>query len=310
MQDAKVRRLKEKLHSELGAELLSYLSDPAILEIMLNPDGRIWIEHKTLGLCATLDEMSPIVARQLLGTIADFSGSVINEAEPILETILPFTRYRFQGLIPPVVSAPCFAIRKFSAIHFSLQDYIDQDRLTLEQGEFIREAITLEDSILIAGGPGSGKTTFANALLNEMVLLGNANQRFVIIEDTPELRCLAANTVFLKTSATCDHSQLLRATLRLRPNKICLGECRGKEMLTLLKAWNTGTPGGLTTIHSNSAESALIRVVEMAEESGSAVSPYFICESIQLIVSMADRRIREIKRLVGYQEDRYVFETI
>jgi type IV secretion system protein TrbB len=245
IQEAKLGRLKDKLQNELGIAILSFLSNPDIFEIMLNPDGNIWVEHKTLGLYPTSEKMQPVVARQLLGTVADFSGVVVNEKFPILETVLPFTGFRFEGLIPPIVAAPCFSIRKFAELNFTLNDYINKRMLTAKQAYSIREAIGARESILIAGGPGTRKTTLANAVLNKMVLIGNPHQRFLIIEDAPELKCLALNTLFLKTSDYVDHAQLLRATLRFRPDKICLGECRGKEMLTLLKAWNTGTSGGL-----------------------------------------------------------------
>lgn len=307
----KEQRLEAKFQSELGSSITSYLLNDAIVDIMLNPDGRLWVRDKIQGFLDTNENMDPLHAHQLIGSIADHSWLVVNESNALLETELPIYKYRFVGLVPPLVISPCFTIRKSASLLFSLDDYIEQKIVTDRQAQIIRAAINANDTILIAGGPGTGKTTFANALLHEMVQLGNPNQRFILIEDTRELQCSAPNTVPIKTNALHDYDRLLNTTLRKSPERIILGECRGKEIITLLNAWNTGTKGGLTTIHSNSAKSALLRVSEMAKESGDSVSPRFICESINMIVSIGfdkdhKRLVKEIVQVVDYKDGEYV----
>jgi type IV secretion system protein VirB11 len=194
---------------------------------------------------------------------------------------------------------------------FSFEDYLNQKVMTPLQVEIIRGSILTQESIIIAGGPGTGKTTFANTLLAEMFRLGSPHQRFILIEDIKELHCPAPNKVPMKTSDLIDHEHLLKVTLRKSPNKIIVGECRGKEMMMLLKAWNTGARGGLATIHANSAESALLRIYDMAVESGVVPSPYLICESINLIIALDftngnQRQVKEIVQVLGYKEGKYV----
>jgi type IV secretion system protein TrbB len=311
----KQQRIYEKLNRELGAEILSYLSNPHIVEILLNPDGKLWVDHLREGMVETTVSFNPLEALQLIGTVATLAGTVVNEKKPILETELPIRGSRFEAIIPPVVKNPCFCIRKHAEEIYTFADYIAQGILTDAQAEQILTGIQRRASILIVGGPGTGKTTFANAVLHEMVQMGDSKQRFLILEETRELQCAAKNVVYLKTTDHVNFQELLRATLRLRPDKICLGECRGAEMLTLLKAWNTGAQGGLATLHANSANSALIRVAEMAEESGSHVSPYLICESISLVVAMEfhptkGRSIQAVSRVVDYKDAQYVLQNL
>lgn len=313
--EIKQQRLVEKLNLELGPELLSYLSDPNVIEIMLNPDGKVWLDIKNQGMIPSKTAIDFATAHQLLGSIAEITGTCINETNPRIETRLPFTSYRFAGIIPPNVKAPSFTIRKQCDQIFTLADYIEQGGISCKSVGLLRRLIKNKKTVLIAGGPGTGKTTFANAILREMFEQGFYSQRFILIEDTQELQCQAPNTVNFRTSDILSYDDLLATSLRFRPDVICVGECRGKEMLTLLKAWNTGTRGGIATIHANSAESALIRVKDLANESGVTVSPHLICESIQVIVAMDfdqqfGRRVKEIKLLRGYKDGQYVFEDL
>lgn len=307
-------RIYEKLAHECGPVILRALEDPDVTEIMLNPNGFVWVESKSTGMVNTGYKMDPVQAFNLIGTVADLHGDIINENKPILEAEMPLDGSRFEAAIPNVVIAPSFTLRKRARRIFTLDDYIHQSILSISQADSIRKAIHERASILVVGGPGTGKTTLTNAILNEMVHLGDSNQRFVIIEDTRELQCAAQNTLSLKVTPAACHQSLLRMALRSRPDKICMGECRGAEVLTLLKAWNTGTPGGIATIHANTARSALIRIGDMIEEAGVSRQHNLICEAINIVISLSfdlthGRKVDEILRVKGFKNDEFVFEV-
>ncbi|OYX47011.1 MAG: P-type conjugative transfer ATPase TrbB, partial [Alphaproteobacteria bacterium 32-64-14] len=204
---------------------------------------------------------------------------------------------RFEGVLPPVSRAPCFAIRKPASRVFTLDDYQASGVITPEQAATLRAAIRDHANIMVAGGTGSGKTTLANALLHEIAQLG---ERVVILEDTRELQCAAEDVVALRTQpGSVSLSDLVRSTLRLRPDRIVVGEVRGPEALDLLKAWNTGHPGGIATLHANSASAALSRLEQLTMEVCETPPRALIAEAIDLIVFVerggpAGRRIPEI----------------
>jgi P-type conjugative transfer ATPase TrbB len=309
----KYQRLQQKLWREFGDSIAEWIANNDISEIMLNPDGKLWVQDRELGLTFNGDTLSSVQAMNLIGTIASLNDRVVNEHHPILECEIPFLGHRFEAVIPPVVSAPTFCIRKRATQVFTLSDYVQEGMLTSPQSSLLSHAIHSRKTILVVGGPGTGKTTFANALLHEMVNHFDHSQRILILEDTHELQASSLNTVFLQTTPTVDFQQLLRASLRLRPDRICMGECRGAEMLTLLKCWNTGTPGGIATLHANSAKAALSRIQEMVAESGSYPKPQLIVEAVNVIVSLSfhptkGRMVNEILEVTGYQDQDFQFK--
>jgi type IV secretion system protein VirB11 len=194
---------------------------------------------------------------------------------------------RFEGILPPVATAPCFAIRKPAARIHSLGDYVADGIMSRDVAELLRQAVLHRANIVVAGGTSSGKTTLANALLNEMAEI---DERIVIIEDTRELQCPAADTVALRTRAGhVTIGDLVRSTLRLRPDRIIVGEVRGPEALDMLKAWNTGHPGGIATVHANSATAALHRLESLVQEAVVTVPRRLIAEAIDLVVFISGR---------------------
>jgi type IV secretion system protein VirB11 len=280
------------------------MADPAITDIIINEDGRAWFEAHSKGLFEAGFSISPSQIESLIGTVAAALGTVADDANPIVEGERPIDRIRFEGLIPPVVRRPCFAMRKPAQVLYTLTDYV-RDRIVTEyQTGIFREAIGRRENILISGGTGSGKTTLGGALINEMVEHSDPNERYVIIEDTLEIQCRAQNLVQLRTSENADLTRLVRATMRLRPDRIIIGEVRGGEALALLKAWNTGHPGGVTTIHANSAKAALTRLSSLVQEAGVPPQPELIAETVQLIAFIVrtakGRRLTELLRVEGY----------
>jgi type IV secretion system protein TrbB len=305
--DVQTARLSEKLRRELGPAVLKALSDPDVIEIILNPDGRIWIESHTAGMSQTDASMAPTQAENLIGTVAAALNAVVNPQNPIVEGELPLTGSRFEGLLPPIAPSPCFVIRKRASALYKLDDYVKDNIVARAQAIALRDAISKRRNIVIAGGTGSGKTTLVNALIHEMVTLGHQAERFVIIEDTLELQCSARNALQLHTTDAADMTRLVRATMRLRPDRIIIGEVRGKEALALLKAWNTGHPGGVTTVHANSASAALLRLLSLVEEAGVPAQPQLIAEAVNLLAfmertSITGRRLTELLRVEGYDQ--------
>jgi P-type conjugative transfer ATPase TrbB len=309
------RRIEEMLRRELGALILEALADNDVIEIMLNPDGHIWLDRMGSGMMDTGEVMHRAAAENLLCTLAGYANTEISAEKPLLEIELPIDGSRFEGLLPPVVSSPVFAIRKRPGRIFTLGDYVAQSIITLAHAAIIRTAIRAKDNILIVGGTGSGKTTFANSLLHEMAQL-DSSRRLVLIEDTVELQCTLPNHVALRTSTSMDMARCLKAAMRLRPDSIVIGEVRGAEALALVKAWNTGHPGGLATIHASSARSGLIRLEQLVQEAGVVPQPAVIAEAVKLIVFICKikespgRLVSEILRVSGYAQGKYVVENL
>jgi type IV secretion system protein VirB11 len=303
-QQIQERRRDELLRRQLGPQLLAAIADPTITDIIVNEDGRVWFEAHGKGLFAAGFVLPESHRESLIGTVAAALGTTADNDHPIVEGELPIERIRFEGLMPPVVRRPCFAMRKPAQVLYTLDDYVRDGIVTGAQAEIFREATHRRWNIAIAGGTGSGKTTFAGALINEMVAGSNSNERYVIIEDTLEIQCRAENLVQLHTSEAIDLTRLVRATMRLRPDRIIIGEVRGAEALALLKAWLTGHPGGVTTIHANSARAALTRLSSLVQEAGVPPQPELIAETIDLIAYIVrtpkGRKVTELVRVESY----------
>ncbi|RTM09610.1 MAG: P-type conjugative transfer ATPase TrbB [Hyphomicrobiales bacterium] len=304
-------RLVRKLQDALGDELCVALDDASVVEIMLNPDGRLFIERLGHGIAAA-GEMTAAAAEIVIGSVAHALQSEADDEQPIISGELPIGGHRFEGLLPPVVSRPTFSIRRRASRLIPLDDYVKSRVMTRQQADVIRNAIASRLNIVISGGTGSGKTTLANAVISEIVDAA-PDDRIVILEDTAEIRCVAENAVALHTSDTIDMARLLKSTMRLRPDRIIVGEVRDGAALTLLKAWNTGHPGGVTTIHSNSAMSALRRLEQLTAEVSQQPMREVIGEAVDLIVSIErcgrGRRVRDVIHVESFNGSRYETEA-
>lgn len=244
------------------------LDDPALVELMANDDGVIWVERKGSSRCVRTEFVMPAATRDnVLRVLAGHMQLVCNADHPRLSTILPETGERFQGFVPPIVPAPAFAIRKPAIQVFSLGQYVQDGIMTPGQAQCLTQAVQSHRNVLIGGGTGTGKTTCANALLQVMAELG---ERIITLEDTPELQCPAPNTVRLFTrpdpadpGKDVTMQKLVQDTLRMRPDRIVLGEVRGVEAVDLMDALATGHPGGLCTVHAGSAAGVLPRLEQL-----------------------------------------------
>ena len=289
------------LRTALGPQIAAYLEDPGIVEVMLNPDGRLWIDRLSGGLKDTGNLVTPEDAERIVRLVAHHVGAEVHAGAPRVSAELPETGERFEGLVPPVVTAPCFAIRRPAVAIFSLDDYVAAAVMTAAEAEELRTAVRTRKNILVAGGTSSGKTTLVNALLAEVA---KTNDRVVLIEDTRELQCAAPNLVALRTKdGAATLSDLVRSSLRLRPDRIPIGEVRGSEALDLLKAWGTGHPGGVGTLHAGTALGALRRLEQLIQEAVVSVPRALIGETIDLIAVLSGRgsarRLTELARVEG-----------
>jgi len=289
------------LRTAMGPAIAAWLEDPKIVEVMLNPDGTLWIDRLGIGICETGRRLSAADGERIVRVIAHHVGVEVHPGSPRLSAELPETGERFEGLIPPVVTAPAFAIRKPAVAVFTLADYAQAGIMTEAEADTLRAAVRGRRNVLVAGGTSTGKTTLVNALLDEVAHTGD---RVVLIEDTRELQCNSPNLVALRTrEGVASLSDLVRSSLRLRPDRIPVGEVRGAEALELLKAWGTGHPGGVGTIHAGSAIGALRRLEQLIQEAVVTVPRALIAETINVIAVLGrhgtGRRLVELAAVTG-----------
>lgn len=303
-------RAKKKLARDLGPLIMDALADPKTTDIMLNADGKVW--QKRLGEeMQCVGSMSFARGEAIIKTVAGYHGKEVTREKPLLEGELPIDGSRFAGQLPPVVAAPTFAIRKRAIAIFTLDDYVTDGIMTAAQRDALMAAIQAHRTIMITGGTGSGKTTLANAIIKAMVVCF-PHERMSILEYTGEIQCGAENFLQYHTSLEVTMSMLLVTTLVMNPHRIFVGEVRGPEALDLLMACNTGHPGGAATLHANSAEEGLDRLVmlvSMHPNCPKSIEP-LIARAVDVIVHIAEtpqgRRVEEIIEVCGYENGRFI----
>ena len=292
------------LRSALGPAIGALLIDEQVSEIMLNADGRLWVDHLIAGMAATDERLTPLQAERIIRLVAHHVGAEVHAGSPRVSAELPGSGERFEGLLPPVVTAPVFSIRRPASLPLTLPDYVAAGVMTAAHAAALDLAVRDRANILVAGGTSTGKTTLTNALLAVAATTGD---RIILIEDTRELRCDAANVVALRTAPGVNMADLVRSSLRLRPDRIPVGEVRGAEALDLLKAWGTGHPGGIGTIHAGTASAALHRLEQLILEAVPSVPRPLIAETIDIIAVLAgrgaQRRLTELVRVDGLSSD-------
>ncbi len=334
-QDEQHFRLEAKLRRELGDLIMGLLAEEDVEDILLNPDASLWVKRRGTGFVCS-GTMSPATAASALGTVAAWRGTVLNHDHPILETELPLDGSRFEGVVAPVVRQPVFAIRLRPRKVFTLADYETAGILTrkedesnrvcqqrnfalairgLPHAEIIRAAVRERKNILVVGATGSGKTTLLNAILDAIAEL-TPFDRVISIEDTTELQCRVRNYLDLRAVGEVTMLECLRASMRLQPTRIIVGEVRGREAHTLLKAWNTGHPGGLGTVHANSALLGLTRLESLAEGT-EAPQQNLIAETVDLVIFLdpepalkAGRKVREMLLVTGWKDEQYQVQQV
>ena len=298
-------RRRAMLRTAMGPVIGAALADPAVIEVMVNPDGAVRLDKVGAGRVDTAERMRGAEVERIIRLVASHVRTEVHAGNPVLSAELPETGERFEGILPPVSTAPCFAIRKPAGKIFTLDDYVTDRIVSPGQADVLRRSVAERKNLVIAGGTSSGKTTLANALLAEVM-----TERVVLIEDTRELQCAAPDCVALRTKpGVVGLADLVRSTLRLRPDRIIVGEVRGPEALDMLKAWNTGHPGGITTVHANSARAALYRLEQLIQEAVVTVPRPLIASAIDVVVFIAGRgqgrRVETIAEVAGLSDGDY-----
>ena len=313
-EEVKERRLKV-LEMSLGTSVMHYMHDDNVTEVIVNPDGKLWVDTFDKGFQNTGIVLDGEETKRVIYAVADLSGQVIDlKEDPSLQADIPesrlFANCRFQAELPNIVEAPSFNIRKHSKQVFTLKNYVKQGTMSKKQCEVIMEAIHAKKNIIAAGGTASGKTTLLNAILAEISKL---DERVITIEDTKELKCTAQNKVALTTTDTVDMENLLRKTLRLSPNRIVVGEVRGKEALILMDAWSTGHRGGCSTVHSDSATDTLFRLEDLVSRVSLSTQQAGIARAIDVIVYIArratSRKVEEVLAIDGWDREKGEYIT-
>lgn len=307
-------RRRSALSRALGQTIADALGQTDVVEALINADGRVWLDSLGRGLEPTDATLSAADRETAIRLLAHEAGDTVGEHRASLSAILPDSAARIQALMPPLVEAPIIAIRKRPSRIYALSDYVTDAIATSDQAKLLANLVAEKRNIIVAGGTGSGKTTLLNALLAEPAF---HQSRVVILEDTAELQCASPNSVQLLTKRTeppVTMRDLVQMTLRLRPDRIVVGEVRDGAALEVLKAWNTGHPGGLLTLHANSANDAIARIEDLATEAATHPPRRLIANAVDVIVFIArnatGRAITEIIEVRGIEGDAYATRAL
>jgi pilus assembly protein CpaF len=268
---------RRRLAAEIADDIFGYgplerlLADPSVSEIMVNGPKDIWIERAGRLSQTTLTFTDASHLRRIITKMVGQIGRRIDESSPLVDARLP-DGSRVNAIIPPLsLSGPLLTIRKFAQNRFAMSELIEIDTLSKEAGEFLQNCIQAQLNMLVSGGTGSGKTTFLNALSASIP----DSDRIVTIEDAAELQLDQRHVLRLESRPENIEGEgevtirdLVRNALRMRPDRIIVGEARGAEALDMLQAMNTGHEGSLSTVHANSPRDALNRLETMVLMAG------------------------------------------
>jgi len=312
------------LSSAMGPCIAGLLEDPSVIEIRCNADGKIYADWFDKPSSWTGESLAADQSAQVICIVADAVGLVVGPQANnyILDAEFPGSGFRFHGDLPPVVPAPCFNIRKRPPRIISLEEYVSGGIMTNAQRQAISSSVHSRQNILVVGGTKTGKTTLTNAIIDE---LAGAEKRAATTENVLELQIRAKEWHSYRViPGVHEAAQLVEGCLRVAPDRIIVGEVRGAEINSMLEAWGTGHPGGICTIHSDTATpiQALRRVETLLRKAKQEPIPELIADTINLIVPIQaiatsasgvtrfSRFVPEVVRVIGVRDGCYEFERI
>ena len=324
------RREQDKLVDDIFHEVTglgpldSLLADPTVSDILVNNFNEVYVERRGVLEKVGVSFNDDAHLMRIINKIVAATGRHIDESSPMVDTRLT-DGSRINAIIPPLsVRGPALSIRRFAIVPFTMESLVSNGTLSEAMARFVQSTVRAKINMLIVGGTGSGKTTLLNALSGFIP----HKERIITIEDAAELRLQQPHVVSLETrppnvegKGDVTARELVRNALRMRPDRIVVGEVRGDEVIDMLQAMNTGHEGSMTTVHANSPADALVRLENIIGMSGVSI-PYKplrqqICSAIQTIVEierMSDgkRRVVSIQEVSGMQGDeirlREIFE--
>lgn len=292
----------------LGPDLSACLNDPGIwTDLMVNSDGRVWVDREGITEVKCRIPKNGLVAAA--STLASYSGLSFNGREgQSLACIIPVLGYRAEFIGPPAVKGTVMVVRRPSPHTWTLAELTEKGTIGQEQADILSQAVKDRHNIVVSGGTGSGKTTLTNALIAEI----NVNDRLYVVEDVDEIRLHQPDSLKLLVNREYPYARAIADALRCRPDRIIVGECRrGDQVLEMIKAWNTGHPGGITTIHANDARAALLRLDQLVGEVSVSSQKDVILDTIGFVVHMDRIRgtgDRIVSQILDVRKDEVIYE--
>lgn len=294
----------EEVMASFGIELAAFLKRTDWSDFMINSDGRIWIDQDTMGeVFCHVSEKGLISAAQVLAAHAH--KKINHEESQSLVVIVPIVNLRAVFWLPPAAEKVSAVFRRPSGKLVMPDEMVEWGTMTQTQMDAMRGFIDDHKNIILSGGTGSGKTT----LMNTFLTMINYDERLFLIEDTPELMVSQPNVQKLTINEKYSYSQAIADTLRGRPTRIIIGECReGQQTMQMLKAWNTGHPGGLTTLHANSCAEAIERLDQLCGEVSVSSQSAMIKNSVDVILQLKrlDGATRKVVDMWDIRGDRHI----
>ena len=322
------RSEKERLFEELAADVIGFgpieplLNDPSVSEVMVNGPKKIYFERKGRLQLSDVQFDDDDHVRRIIDRIVSPLGRHVDEASPIVDARLP-DGSRVNVVIPPIsLIGPAITIRKFTKEKLRVDDLIRFGSITPEIAEFLKACVVARLNVVISGGTGSGKTTLLNVLSNFIP----DDERIVSIEDSAELQLAKDHWIRMETrpaniegTGAITARECMKATLRMRPDRVIVGECRGGEALDMLQAMNTGHDGSLTTGHANSPRDMLARLETMVLMAGMDLPVRAIREQISSAVDVivqqsrmrdGSRKVTHITEVQGMEGDKITLQDV
>lgn len=312
LDDSSEERRLEVLVDSLGEDFMNTWAKPDVTEINVNDDGKMWVKRHGLN-ASHFSNLTPSEAMNVISLVADSVKEIVSFENYKLECEFPLDGSRFSALVPPVVRAPSFSLRKHNPRQIPLSDFVAQGVFPQEVHDLIRSAIAQKLNFLVVGGTASGKTTLVNSVINEMALM-NPRERVVIAEDTRELKSSFDNTLYLRTTLAAPLSEVVSVILRHSPDRIFVGEVRDHTALNMLMLWNTGHPGGICTIHANSAHETFGRMEDMVRQACGEPLSRVVGQAVDIVLFLepaqnsAGRVLSQVIRCHGYNEKDMKYE--